>query len=77
MTRRRLSPAIAAAVKRWDDEPPPPPLSEHQKDVIAAAFRGALRKTAPPGSPIPGGAHAMDRPTREADRIGQGRTIDG
>jgi hypothetical protein len=27
-----------------DDEPPPPPLSEHQKDLIAAAFRGAITR---------------------------------
>jgi hypothetical protein len=40
----QLDPAIAAEVKRWDDEPPPPPLSEKQKDVIAAAFRGAIKR---------------------------------
>jgi hypothetical protein len=49
--------------KRWDDEPPPPPLTEHQKDVIAAAFRGAFirqpdgRLTHADGTPLhgPGG----------------------
>jgi len=39
-----LDPAIAAAVREWDDEPPPPPLTEKQKDTIAAAFRGALKR---------------------------------
>jgi hypothetical protein len=39
-----LDPAIAAEVKRWDDEPPPPPLSQKQEDVVAAAFRGALKR---------------------------------
>jgi hypothetical protein len=37
-------PEIQAAVRRWDDEPPPPPLTQEQQDLIAAAFRGALRK---------------------------------
>jgi hypothetical protein len=35
---------IAAAVRRWDDEPPPPPLTQWQKDIIVACFRGALAK---------------------------------
>jgi hypothetical protein len=41
-----LDPEIEAAVRRWDHEPPPPPLSERQKDMIAAAFYGALKRQA-------------------------------
>lgn len=52
-----LDPAIAAELKRWDNEPPPPPLSEKQKDIIAAAFRGAIKRpgTGPPAAEAPGG----------------------
>jgi hypothetical protein len=46
-----LSPEVAAAVQRWDDEPPPAPLSEKQKDLIAAAFRGALKRPKAGGAP--------------------------
>jgi hypothetical protein len=36
-----LPPECEAAVERWVEEAPP--LSEKQEDVIAAAFRGAIR----------------------------------
>jgi hypothetical protein len=38
----KLDPKCEAAVERWVAQAPP--LSEKQKDVIAAAFRGAIKR---------------------------------
>lgn len=38
----KLDPRCEAAVDRWVSQAPP--LSEKQKDVVAAAFRGAIKR---------------------------------
>jgi hypothetical protein len=37
-----LDPKSEAAVKRWVAQAPP--LSQKQQDIVAAAFRGALKR---------------------------------